>query len=185
MLTINIPGQEMWDEVNETFITTKDTTIQLEHSLVSISKWEAKWHKPFLNKGEKTIEETIDYIRCMTITQNVDPEIYKHLTNDILNKVSEYIEDPMTAVKTIAGETKGGANREVITNEILYYDMIALGIPFECQKWHLNRLIALIRVCNAKNKPAKKRSKKEIIQDHVSINAARRQALEAKKNGGK
>ncbi len=180
MLKITIPGQELWDEKNECFINTKETILQLEHSLVSLSKWESKWHKPFLGKGEKTVEETVDYIRCMTLTQNIKPEVYNFITNDIVKQVSEYIEDPMTAT-WFSKDDNSPPSREVVTAEVVYYWMITLNIPFECQKWHLNRLLTLIRVCNAKNSPPKKKSKKEIAQNHAAINAARRKAAKAKK----
>lgn len=179
MLKITIPGCELWDEVNECFVTTKETTIQLEHSLVSLSKWEAKWHKPFLKKEMKTVEETLDYIRCMTLTQNVDPNVYKFITEDVMEEINKYIEDPMTAT-WFAKEDNVKPNREVITSEILYYYMIALNIPFECQKWHLNRLITLIRVCSAKNQPDKKLSKKQALKNQAALNAARRKALNSK-----
>ena len=146
MLKITIPGQEFWDEEKEVFVNTKGATLQLEHSLVSLSKWESKWHKPFLGNGDKTVEETVDYIRCMTLTQNVNPSVYDFITNEIIGRVSDYIDDSMTAT-WFSKEDKSSPNREVITAEIIYYWMIALNIPFECQKWHLNRLLTLIRVC--------------------------------------
>lgn len=180
MLKITIPKQELWDEKNECFIDIPEKTLQLEHSLISLSKWESKWHKAFLGKEEKTVEETIDYIRCMTLTQNVDPEIYNYITNDIVEQVGAYIDDPMTAT-TIWDHGKGGLpSREKITNEVLYCAMIERGIPFECQKWHLNRLIMLIRVFNERNEPKKKRSTKEIAREQAAINAARRKALHSK-----
>ena len=184
MLEITIPGQEMWDESKEEFISTKGTTIQLEHSLISLSKWESKWHKPFLGKGEKTVEETLDYIRCMTLTQNVNPEVYSFITNDIVNQIIGYIEDSMTA--TWFAEDKiaeGGKSKEkrVVTSELIYCWMVTLNIPFECQKWHLNRLLTLIRVCNEENKPPEKKNKREIAKNHAAINAARRKAMKEKK----
>ena len=151
----------------------------MEHSLVSISKWESKWHKPFLSNREKTFEETIDYIKCMTLTQNVRPEVYKCLSVDNIKRINAYIENPMTA-SFILDESKGKRNSEQITSELIYYWMIALEIPFECQKWHLNRLLMLIRICNVKNQPPKKQSKKEITSQYAAINAARRKALNSK-----
>ncbi|NBI91915.1 hypothetical protein D3Z45_15380 [Lachnospiraceae bacterium] len=179
MLKITIPGQEFWDEEKEVFVNTKGATLQLEHSLVSLSKWESKWHKPFLGNGDKTVEETVDYIRCMTLTQNVNPSVYDFITNEIIGQVSDYIDDSMTAT-WFSKEDKGSPNREVITAEIIYYWMIALNIPFECQKWHLNRLLTLIRVCNVKNAPPEKLSKNEIAKRNAAINAARRKAHKAK-----
>ena len=179
MLKITIPGQEFWGEEKEVFVNTKGATLQLEHSLVSLSKWESKWHKPFLGNGDKTVEETVDYIRCMTLTQNVNPSVYDFITNEIIGQVSDYIDDSMTAT-WFSKEDKGSPNREVITAEIIYYWMIALNIPFECQKWHLNRLLTLIRVCDVKNAPPEKLSQKEIVKRNAAINAARRKAHKSK-----
>ena len=179
MLRITIPAVEQWDEAKQEFISTKEQTLSLEHSLVSLSKWESKWCKAFLTKQEKTFEETLDYIKFMTLTQNVDPEVYKYLTNGNIGEVNKYIEAPMTA--TYFSEDKNGkTSREQITAELIYYWMISLNIPFECQKWHLNRLLTLIKVCNIKNTPPKKRSKKEIMSRNAALNAARRKQLNTK-----
>ncbi len=179
MLQITIPAVEQWDERKQEFVTTKEQTLQLEHSLVSISKWESKWCKAFLTKQEKTIEETLDYIKCMTITQNVDPEVYNYLTNENIEEINKYIEAPMTATY-FSDDKTAKPSREQITAELIYYWMIALNIPFECQKWHLNRLLTLIRVCNIKNQPLKKRSRKEIMSRNAALNAARRKQLNTK-----
>lgn len=180
MLRIAIAaGLELWDEEKEEFIYPKTVFLQLEHSLVSLSKWESKWHKPFLGKGDKTVEETVDYIRCMTLTQNVDPSVYGFITNEIIQQVSDYIDDSMTAT-WFSKEEKGVASREVVTSELIYYWMVALNIPFECQKWHLNRLLTLIRVCNVKNAPPEKLSQREIAKRQAAINAARRKARKSK-----
>ena len=179
MLQITIPSAEQWDEKNQTFIVTKEQKLQLEHSLVSLSKWESKWCKPFLTKQEKTIEETIDYIRCMTLTQNVNPNVYNLLTNENITQVNEYIEAPMTAT-WFTDDKMRKPNKEQITAELVYYWMIALNIPFECQKWHLNRLLTLIRVCEIKNQPPKKMSKGQIMSRNAALNAARREQLKTK-----
>ncbi len=173
MLTIIIPETELYDEIKNEFKIVKEQKLVLEHSLVSLSKWESKWHKPFLSKDDKTYEETIDYIRCMTVN-SVDPIVYECLPSSVIQRVNSYISDPMTAT-TINEQKK--PNREVITAEIIYYWMVALQIPFECQKWHLNRLLTLINVCNIKNKPPKKMSSREVMSRNASLNAARRKAL--------
>lgn len=178
MLEIVIPEVELWDEGNQKFIKVKEQTLRLEHSLVSLSKWESKWCKPFLSKQSKTNEETIDYIKCMTLTQNVDPIVYSCISNDNIIKINDYIGAPMTATTFSNEQNKPG--REVITAEIVYYWMVALNIPFECQKWHLNRLLTLIKVCSIKNQPAKKMSKKDLMSRNASLNAARRQQLNSK-----
>ena len=173
MFQLVIPQTEYYNEASDSFVMIREQSIQIEHSLVSLSKWEAKWVKPFLGKENKSFNECVDYIRCMTLTQNVDPIVYGGITADLVKKVNEYIEAPMCA--TWFNERPGGPkNREIITAEVIYYWMIALGIPFECQKWHLNKLMALIRVCNIKNTPPKKMSRKDLINQNKNLNAARR-----------
>ena len=180
MLQITIPARDdLWDEANGKFVTSKEQKLVLEHSLVSLSKWESKWCKPFLSRQEKTTEETIDYIRCMTLTQNVNPKVYNFLTDENIRDVNAYIEAPMTAT-WFSNSNTGKQNREQITAELVYYWMIALNIPFECQKWHLNRLLTLIRVCEIKNSPPKKMSKREILNRNAALNAARRKQLNSK-----
>lgn len=175
MLSITIAAVEQFDEIKQEFVNSKEQKIHLEHSLVSISKWESKWQKPFLSKTEKTIEETIDYVRCMTITQNVDPHIYNFITSANIQEVTAYIEAPMTA--TTINNQALSSNRETITAEIIYYQMVALNIPFECQKWHLNRLLTLINVTNIKNGPQKKMGRHATLRRNASLNAARRKQL--------
>lgn len=185
MLRITIPARpqlEFYDEENETFIelpAVKEQTLQLEHSLVSLRKWESKWCKPFLSRKKLTDEETIDYIRCMTLTQNVPPEVYDNIPDSIIEEVSAYIAAPMTAT-WFAEDRSGKANKETVTAELIYYWMIALNIPFECQKWHLNSLLTLIKVCNIKNTPPKKMSKSAIMSRNAQLNAARRKQLNSK-----
>ncbi len=173
MLEITIRGGEFFDEGSGSFLQIKDQTLKLEHSLVSLSKWEAKWHKPFLTREPKTAAESVDYIRCMTLTQNVNPNVYKAITPQILQEVSAYIDASMTAT-TFPKDRNGKPTREIITAEIIYYWMICHNIPFECQKWHLSRLLTLINVCNVKNGPQKKMSRKELIARNRALNAARR-----------
>lgn len=179
MLQITVPATEEWDESKQEFVYTKETTLQLEHSLVSLSKWESKWCKPFLSDEDLTEEETIDYIKCMTITQNVNPEVYKCLTQENIYQVRDYISAPMTATY-FSKERNGRPSREIVTSELIYYWMISLNIPFECQKWHLNRLLTLIRVCNIKNKPPKKMSRREIMERNTALNESRRKQLNTK-----
>lgn len=179
MLTITIPGFEQYDEKTQSFILAEETTLRLEHSLVSISKWESKWQKPFLSKDDKTTEETIDYIRCMCTDENVDSNIFYNITNDNMQAINDYIGSSMTA--TTFREEKGKKGfREIITSELIYYWMVALNIPFECQYWHLNRLLTLVRVCNIKNDPPKKRSMSSIMRDNTALNAQRRAKMNTK-----
>jgi hypothetical protein len=175
MLYITIPQTEWFDEKNQIFMTTREQKIQLEHSLVSLKKWESKWKKPFLDNNKKTKEEIKDYIRCMTITQNVDPNIYYAITDEIILQISDYINDPMTA--TTINERPGRTSRSIITAEIIYYWMISFNIPFECQKWHLNSLLTLIKVCSIKQQPNKKMSKRDIYNRNRALNNSRKAKL--------
>lgn len=155
MLTIKVEDATLFDENTNTFVVVKPTVLQLEHSLISISKWEAKYHKPFLTKEAKTTEETMDYIKCMTITKNVSDNVYLNISNESMQKILEYIDDAMTAT-TFTSFQQSKMSKEVITNELVYYWMIVYKIPYDYQKWHLNRLLTLIKVCGIKNQPPKK-----------------------------
>lgn len=180
MLQITVPiSPEGWDAEKEEFIAPQTKVLQLEHSLVSLSKWESKWHKPFLAKNNKTLEETIDYIKCMTITQNVNPNVYEHLTKQNMDMIGKYIDDSMTAT-FFTEEKMRRTNSEIITSELIYYWMIALNIPFECQKWHLNRLLTLIKVCNIKNQPPRKMSTRDRLSRNAALNEARRKKFNSK-----
>jgi hypothetical protein len=176
MLRLKIAPTEMWDERKQEFVQTGERELMLEHSLVSLAKWESKWQKPFLDQKPKTGDEMLDYVRCMTITQNVSPETYSRLTTGNMAEIEQYISRPMTAT-TFSAEQHGNRNGEKTTAELIYYWMVTLSIPFECEKWHLNRLLALIRVCNLKNQPARKKSQRAILQENRALNAARRQRL--------
>ncbi len=170
-LKLTIPASEFWDYDRQEFVTTKEKTITLEHSLYSVSKWESKHHKPFISNDEKSNDEIRDYIRCMTITQNVDPKIYYALSDKQFREIGEYINDSMTATWF---SKKPKPSRTIITAEIIYYQMIQAGIPFECEKWHLNRLLTLLRVCSEKSQPPKKMSKNEIYRQNAALNRQRR-----------
>ena len=180
MLQLSIAENEFFNNETQEFIHVKPVTIQLEHSLVSISKWEAKWHKPFLTDGPKTDEEIKDYLRCMTITQNVNPDTYYGVSNAQIRQIRDYIADPMTATTFRDEPNKGKGKKQVITSEVIYYQMFALNIPMECQKWHLNRLMTLIRVCAIKNQPEKKMNPGEITRQYADLNRARRAAMHTK-----
>ena len=176
MLKITIPPRELYDNSKAEFIQFKGVELSLEHSLISISKWEAKWHKPYLDpvpSHTKSAEEFIDYIKCMTLTPNVDPLAYTALTMDNYKEIAEYIKDPMTATWFTKQEGSAPSMR-VITSEVIYGWMVGLQIPFECQKWHLNRLLTLIRVCGENNSKEQKMSKSEAMAQHRRLNAARR-----------
>lgn len=181
MLEITVPAAEVFDESTESFVETYECVLHLEHSLLSISKWESRWHKPFITPPKDnphTNEEILDYIRCMTLTRNVDPNVYLVLTQANIFAVEQYMNDPMTAttVRDIPGSPM---RREIITSELIYYWMVNFNIPVEFEKWHINRLIMLIKVCSAKNNP-QKMSPKAVMAQNRQLNEARKRALGTK-----
>ena len=172
-ISIPIPERELYDSENNKFIDIPKTVLVLEHSLISISKWESKWHKSYLSTPKKTKEEELDYIRCMTISSNVSPEAYYALTRRDVKQIENYMNDPMTA--TTISNNKVKNNRDIITNELIYYWMTELGIPFQpCEKWHINRLLMLIEVCSLKRQKPKNMSPAAIARQNHALNAARR-----------
>ena len=186
MLTIDVPEIELLNNDTYEYIRLKATTLKFENSLVSISKWESKWKKPFpgyqaenvakINNIKFTPEEFIDYLKCMCITQNVDERIFMYLPGDILYKIKAYMEDPMTA--TTFKKLPGGSHssNRIVTNELVYFWMASYRIPFEAAKWHINRLLTLINIASVENAPKKKMSSKEVADQHRAVNAARRKA---------
>lgn len=179
MIKIVVPEREFYDEVKQEFINMKSREISLEHSLVSISKWESKFKRSFLNHGPATMDELREYIRYMTITQNVNPLVYQALSVENYKEIDQYIKDPMTAT-TFSQTSKAPASRDIITAELIYYWMFSYGIPKECEKWHLNRLLALINVFSIKDGPERKMSKSELAARNRAINNARRAKLKTK-----
>lgn len=177
MLQIVLPEREYFNENDCSFVTMKEQTIRMEHSLISLSKWEMKWNKPFLTKKTKSIEEVIDYLKCMSLDPNISDEVFETLPSEAIDQINDYMESPMTA--TWFGNQNGNS-REILTSEVIYSQMIQLGIPFECQKWHLNRLFTLIQVCNIRFSPQKKMSNKEILTRNRELNAARKAKMNTK-----
>lgn len=182
MLSITIPDQELFDEEKEEFIVIKGKQLQLEHSLISLQKWEEKHHKPFLGKSDKTMEEILDYLRCMTLTPNVDPDLYKYIPEEQFKEIWNYIEDTRSATWFNENNEAKSPNgkREIVTAEIIYYWMVELGIPTEYRKWHLNQLLTLIRVTNIKRTPPKKMGKKGVLSQNAHLNAQRRARMGSK-----
>lgn len=182
MLQIYLDDVHCFDEATETFIDIKGQMIKLEHSLVSISKWESKWKKPFLSKEGHTREETIDYIRFMTITQNVNPLLFRYISDENILRINAYMDDPMSATTFTKQEGKGsGSNGKYTTSEEIYYYMVACQIPWDAEKWHFNRLMTLIKICEERNKPKKKmRNKGELARQRRSLNAARRAKMNSR-----
>lgn len=175
MLIIKVPSREFFNDSKQEFITIKGCEIELEHSLLSVSKWESKWKKSFISNDNKTTEETLDYIRCMMLNDRYTSYV-NYLTQENINDINNYISDSMTATVFYDDNTTS-KKKETITSELIYYWMIASNIPMECEKWHLNRLLTLIRICSIKNAPPKKMSKRDIMDRNKALNEARRKKL--------
>lgn len=179
MLTITIPSAELWDEEAEKFKATPEFVLDFEHSLVSLSKWESKFEKPFLGKGDKTREEVFEYLKAMTITPDVDPDTYLYMTKENIDDINAYVNSNQSA--TTFGELPESRNSgEEITSELIYFWMTSYRIPFVCETWHLNRLFSLLRICGIKNGEQKKMSRREILARNRSLNAERRAKLKTK-----
>lgn len=181
MLKLQIPSTELYDERTNEFLYTDAFEVELEHSLVSMSKWEAYYNKPFLSKKERTTEEVLYYIRCMANEELTDQQL-SLLALYNMKQIEEYIKAPMTATwfTKQEGESRSKGSGEAVTSELVYYWMVALNIPFECQHWHLNRLLTLIQICNVKNKPPKKMSRSSILKNNAALNKARRAKMHSK-----
>lgn len=177
MIKIHIPLSEGYDSITGEFEYVLETELTLEHSLVAISKWESKWCKPFLVNDEKSELETLDYIKCMVISDDdVSDLVVRSIPKLEVDRITEYIKSPMTAT-TVNKPDQKSKSREIVTSELIYYWMIAYNIPFECEKWHLNRLLTLISVCDVKNAPPKKTSKNDLMSRNAALNAARKKAM--------
>lgn len=182
MLDIIIPAREFYNEETNEFYYSKETELHMEHSLISISKWESKWHKAFMSKRKRTSEETLDYFRCMTINK-VDPDVFNNLTTSNVEEIIDYINAPMTATyigNEGSGSSGGIRSGDTTTSELLYYYMVSFGIPFECERWHINRLLALIHVCEVKNRPSKSINRSELNRRNNALNAARRKKYQTR-----
>jgi len=175
MLKITVPGDENFNDETQEFESTGDFELELEHSLISLSKWESKHKKPFLEKTSKTPEEILDYIKAMIVTPLYPDDIFIHLSQENINQINDYIESAESA--TTFGMMPEQGKGETITSELIYYWMVAFTIPFEVETWHLNRLFALIRICSIKNSKPKKMSRHELAMRNRELNAKRREQL--------
>lgn len=176
MLEIEVPGQELWDNQAQVFIYKDPVVLRLEHSLLALSKWESRWHKPYFaesRRHEKTQEEALDYIRCMTVHPVADKSVYERLTEQNKRAIEEYIKDPMTATTFTGHQNGGGRSGQYMTAEVIYAAMASYRIPFGCEKWHLNRLLTLLRVCDEEAKPKKKMPRSEQMAMQRQLNQKR------------
>ena len=173
MLKIIVPGEEYFNEIKEEFETVGDVELELEHSLISLSKWESKHQKPFLANSPKTPTEILSYIEAMVLTPNFSEDLFQRFTNIQYSQINAYIESKESAT-TFGDMPERRGRGETITSELIYYWMVAFNIPFECERWHLNRLFALIRICNLKNSKPKKMSRSELAARNRELNAKRR-----------
>lgn len=180
MLTIEVSPTELFDDETDRFIQIPKQTLRFEHSLISISKWESKWEKPFLTKDNRSREELLDYIRCMIIGYVPNEDVILALSSDDINKIINYINAPMTATTVTFIDDKKKVKEEIITSELIYYWMISAGIPFECEKWHINRLFSLLKICSAKNQPKKKADTVSGAKSQAALNAARRAKMKSR-----
>jgi len=176
MLILKVPGIELFDEALHVFTTEDAFTLELEHSLVSLSKWESKFEKPFLTGEAKSDEEALAYIEVMILTPEFPPDILTRLSDENMRDINNYIEAKMTAT-WFKDEKNPKRSREVITAELIYYWMITFNIPMECQNWHLNRLFTLIKIFSVKNAKPEKVSKRELLARNRELNAQRKAEL--------
>ena len=172
MLEITVPANEIYLPGENRFVAVPSCTLTLEHSLISIAKWESKWHIPYLNAKKRSRAQEFDYIRCMAVGPVKNEYVFLVLTPENIAQIRAYMEESMTATTFSKGQRS--ISREVVTAETLYCRMFANNIPMECQKWHLNRLLTLIRVCDAKNGPKSKMTKRQTAAHYAEQNALRR-----------
>lgn len=182
MLKLTIPESSFWDSEKQVFVDLPSVDLELEHSLLSLSKWESKYHKPFLGKDEKSPEEISGYVEAMIVTPDYPSGVVDRLSQDNINTINEYINDPQTATTVHEMSSNKPGKRQTVTSELVYYWMVSYQIPIECETWHFNRLISLIKIANVKNQDPKKsrRSKSEVARDYRELNERRRAEMGTK-----
>lgn len=183
MFVLNIKEKVLWNEKDQEFVTISPYTIKIEHSLLSIRKWESKWHKPFMTQTQKTQAEQKDYVRCMTIGYELPEEVYATLDAQEMNEVFTYMNEPMTATWFSENDQKQAKSKmgsETVTYEIVYYWMSKLNIPYDCEKWHINSLMTLIKVSMLKEQPSKKMSKRDVMSQNRALNEQRKAKMKSK-----
>jgi hypothetical protein len=178
VLQLKITIREGFDETAQQFVASETIVLPLEHSLVSLSKWESKWELPFLGSDDKTDEQVLDYVRMMFSGDVFPEQVIPLLKAADFDKINDYINAKMTA--TWFNERQQPPSREIVTAELIYYWMISLGVPFECQYWHLNRLLTLIKVCSIKSKPPEKVDRATAMRQRAELNAQRRAAMNSR-----
>ena len=179
MLIVSLPEVEGFDEETQSFVSLPGGELHLEHNLIALSKWESITHKHLIGNEDVSPEEMLLYIECMITDEEYDRELLDRLPASEIERVSNYMADTKTATTFVNKGDKDGSG-EYTSSELIYYWMIACQIPFECETWHLSRLLTLIRVCNEKNQPEKKMSRSDILSRNRDLNRARRQALGSK-----
>lgn len=179
MLKLTIGSDELYDEEKSEFIIKDGFTIHLEHSLLAISVWEQRFCKPFLGRGEKTKEETLGYVEAMILDEDYPDDVLDRMTPHHLSKVNDYVDSPATATtfSDLADKKPSRGPSQVITSELIYYWMASANVPFECERWHLNRLFALLRIFDVKNSKQKKMSRSEIASRNRALNEQRKAQL--------
>ena len=173
MLTITVPGIDFWDSEREIFIVRDEFVLELEHSLVTLSKWEQKYEKPYLGPEKHSTEEVLGYVAAMAVTQDLSPEVLVRLSEDNFVEISEYINKKASGT-FFSDVMPGKRSSEIITSELIYYWLSAFHIDFNpVENWHLTRLFNLLRVASVKNAPEKKRSRASIAQEQKALNEQR------------
>jgi hypothetical protein len=177
MLTITVLGEEHWDQENEKFVYPDSFKLELEHSLVSLSKWESKWEVPFLGEKPKTTEMVLDYIECMILTPDPPADWISKLSKENIEEITAYFDSKQSATwfNDHHPEPKTG---ETITSELVYYWLDICDIDWQAQYWHLNRLLTLVKIHTVKQAKPKPMSRSEMLRRRRALNKQRLKEME-------